>query len=195
MAPTIWEDSLTGHKQRQRAHILRVAADLAAEQGAANVAMSTLARRAGIARATLYNYFPDVERVLAAVVADQAARFRADLDRRLATAPDPAERLHHYLLAVHQWAASRGRSHIDRGRKLSPQLSAVIHEPLAGLRELLASILAEGVARRTFATDIEPRLHAEFIFKLLTEPAAAGSDAGDQLIRFVERGLREPRAR
>lgn len=192
MTPTVWEDSLTEHKRRQRAHILRVAADLIGEQGAANVAMSTLARRAGVARATLYNYFPDIERVLAAVVAEQAARFRTDLDHQLATAPDPARRLHRYLLAVHEWTARRDRSrggHGNPGRKLSPQLSAVIHEPLAGLRALLATILADGIAGGVFARDIDPALHADFVFKLVTEPGTAETGARDQLVRFVERGL------
>ncbi len=192
MTRTIWEDSLSEHKLRQRAHILRVAADLVAEQGAAGVAMSTLARRAGVARATLYNYFPDIERVLTAVVADQAARFRSDLDQQLATAPDPAQRLHRYLLAVHQWTVRRDRSrggHGNPSRKLSPHLSAVIHEPLAGLRALLATILADGAAHGIFACDIDPVLHAEFVFNLVTEPGTAEPEARDQLIRFIERGL------
>jgi AcrR family transcriptional regulator len=194
MAPTIWSDSLTSHKQRQREHIVRTAGQLMAEQGTANVAMSVLARRAGIARATLYSYFPDIERVVTAVVADQAARFRTQLDQRLAEASSPRERLRRYLLEVHQWAGQRGRSrgHQDSRRKLSPHLLAVVHEPLTDLRELLAAILTDGVTHNVFAADIDPRLHAEFILKLLMDSTATGPAARDQLLRFVQRGLAAP---
>jgi AcrR family transcriptional regulator len=192
MAPTIWQDSLTSHKERQREQILRAAADIIAERGAANVAMSALARRAGVARATLYNYFPDIERVIAALVADQAKRFRHRLDLQLAKASSPSERLRRYLVAVHDWAAQRGRSHAgqrDGGGRLSPHLFAVIHEPLTDLRELLTAILTEGVSQQAFAADIDPPLHAEMILGLLTDPTAGGPAARDHLVRFIERGL------
>lgn len=192
MAPTIWDESLTSHKQRQREHILRAAAQLVSERGAADIAMSVLARRAGVARATLYNYFPDVERVLSALVADQAARFRTELDRQLAEATDPSGRLHRYLLAVHQWGAQRRHARAggtDRSRKLSPQLLAVIHEPLTDLRELLCAILTDGVARGSFGSDIDPKLYAEFILRLLLDSTATGPAALDQLLRFIQRGL------
>jgi len=93
VAATAWADTLSDHKRRQREHILRTAADLISERGVGEVAMSVLARRAGVARATLYNYFPDFEHVVAAVVADQAARFRRHLDQQLAATADPADRV------------------------------------------------------------------------------------------------------
>lgn len=191
MAPTVWDETLTDHKRRQRERILQTAAELIAERGMADVAMSVLARRAGVARATLYNYFPDIEHVVTALVADQAARFRRRLDQQLAEAADPPERLHRYLLAVHEWATRRtGRHHTDR--RPSPQLLTVVHEPLTGLRELLATIVADGVTTGVFAADIDPNAHAELIFKLLMDPAAADPDGRQQLVRFIQRGLTPP---
>lgn len=186
--PSVWDDTLTEHKRRQRERILRTAADLIAERGMADVAMSVLARRAGVARATLYNYFPDLEHVVAALVAEQAARFRHGLDQQLAEATDPAEQLRRYLVAVHEWTGRRGgRAHT--GRKPSAELLAVVHEPLADLRELLAGILADGVGAGMFADGIDPALHAGLIFKLVTDPAVTGPAERDQLLRFVARGL------
>ncbi len=109
MAPSIWSDSLATHKQRLREHIVGTAGELLAERGLGGVSMSLLAQRAGIARATLYNHFPDFERVLAALVADEVARFRVQLDRHLADASDPVERLRRYLVAVHDWATNLRR--------------------------------------------------------------------------------------
>jgi AcrR family transcriptional regulator len=193
MAPSVWSDSLANHKQRLREHIIHTAADLVAELGTADVPMSLLARRAGIARATLYNYFPDFERVLTALVADQVARFRTHLDQQLATVSDPPERLRRYLLAVHRWSARQRQqrpatNHRDTTGKLSPHVIAAMHEPLTELRDVLTGILAAGVADRSFATDIDPSRHAGFILKLLLDPGSAtGSPA--QLLRFIERGL------
>jgi AcrR family transcriptional regulator len=197
MGPSIWDDSIAGHKQRLRQHILDTAADLIAEHGAANVSMASLARQAGVARATLYNYFPDFQRVLSALVAHEVARLRATLDRQ-PTAADPVTRLHRYLAAVYDWAARqrqpRSRSS-RRGvrRELAPATIAAMHEPLAELRQILTTILADGVAAGSFRPDIHPGLHADLIHKILLNPvhptAQTASAIRDQILRFVHRAL------
>jgi len=205
MAPSIWSDSLATHKQRLREHIVGTAGELLAERGLGGVSMSLLAQRAGIARATLYNHFPDFERVLAALVADEVARFRVQLDRHLADASDPVERLRRYLVAVHDWATNLRRQPQKRpprpaGRtrkpRLSPQVVAVTHEPLGQLHEILERILADAIARHAVHPDVDPGLHADLILKLLLDPRpptpAAAHPPGaerDQLVRFVLRGL------
>ncbi len=204
MAPSIWTDSLATHKQRLRQHIVRTAAELLAERGLGDVSMSLLAQRAGIARATLYNHFPDFERVLAALVADQVARFRVQLDRHLAAAADPAERLRRYLVAVHDWATRQRQQPSKRNdtarptsrtRTLSPQVVTATHEPLSQLHEILEQILTDAIASHAIHPDTDPRLHADLILKLLLDPrqpATAGCTPGaerDQLVRFVLRGL------
>jgi AcrR family transcriptional regulator len=203
MAPTIWTDSLATHKQRLRQHIVHTAAELLAERGLGEVSMSLLAQRAGIARATLYNHFPDFERVLAALVADQVARFRKQLDRHLADAPDPAERLRRYLLAVHDWAAQQRRQPTkradtprptSRNHALSPQVVATTHQPLGQLREILEQILVDAIASHAVHPDIDPGLHADLVLKLLLDPRQpttghTPSADRDQLVRFVLRGL------
>jgi AcrR family transcriptional regulator len=197
MAQSIWDDSIAGHKQRLREHILDTAADLIGEHGAADVPMALLARRAGIARATLYNYFPDFERVLSALVAHEVARLRTRLDRQPAGG-DPVARLHQYLTVVYDWAArqrqprSRTTPRVAR-RKLAPSAIAAMHEPLAELRQILAGILADGVAAGGFPPDIHPGLHADLIHKILLDPAQATTQTPpvirDQVLRFIHRGL------
>ena len=188
MGPSIWSDSLTSHKQRQRQHIVQAAAQLIADRGAGDLTMSALARRASVSRATLYHYFSDVERVMAAVVTEQAARFRSDLDRKLSGAVNSRERLACYVLTVHQWAHRRAH-HPGGKRKLSSQMLAVVHEPLAELRELLAAILAGGIADGTFASELDPALHAQLILNLITDPRVTTPTAPQQLLGFIQRGL------
>jgi len=63
-----WQDTLESHKARYRERIIDAAIDLVAEEGVTKASMAALAQRAGIGRATLYKYFPDVEHALIAHV-------------------------------------------------------------------------------------------------------------------------------
>src|SRR3954462_7349259 len=64
--PRLWDDTIEAHRRTVRDVTLDTAAALVAEHGLASVTMSQIAGRAGIARATLYRYFPDVEAILVA---------------------------------------------------------------------------------------------------------------------------------
>ena len=68
-------------------------AALIAEHGLASVTMSQLAAAAGIGRATLYKYFPDVESVLVAWHERQIARHLHLLEQARDAADGPAARL------------------------------------------------------------------------------------------------------
>ncbi len=64
--PRIWADTIDTHRRQVNEAILDATAELIAEHGPLSVAMSAIAERAGIGRATLYKYFPDVESILVA---------------------------------------------------------------------------------------------------------------------------------
>lgn len=68
----------TSAKQRQRhARILRAAAYLGALHGLERMQMHDVARRSGVAIATLYRYFPSKTHLFAAVLHDQVRRLDA----------------------------------------------------------------------------------------------------------------------
>ena len=62
--PKLWEDTIETHRQAVRDAVLEAAWDLVRERGLMAVTMSQIAVKAGIGRATLYKYFPDVEAIL-----------------------------------------------------------------------------------------------------------------------------------
>jgi len=64
--PKLWDDSIATHRHAVRAATLDATAALVAERGLTGVTMSEVAKRAGVGRATLYKYFPDVDSILAA---------------------------------------------------------------------------------------------------------------------------------
>ncbi len=64
--PKIWSETIEAHRRVVRDSILDAAAALTAEYGLRAVTMSQIAAQAGIGRATLYKYFPDIESILSA---------------------------------------------------------------------------------------------------------------------------------
>ena len=64
--PKLWSETLDDHRRAIRDAALDATAGLVAEHGLASVTMSQIAKDAGIGRATLYKYFPDVEAILIA---------------------------------------------------------------------------------------------------------------------------------
>ena len=62
--PKLWVETIEAHRGEVRRAVIDAAAALVAEQGLVGVTMSGIAESAGIGRATLYKYFPDIEAVL-----------------------------------------------------------------------------------------------------------------------------------
>lgn len=66
--------------QRSRGKILSSAADLVASGGLAAVTMSSVARRAAVAKATVYNHFRDRDELLQALMVAEGERLLAHCD-------------------------------------------------------------------------------------------------------------------
>ncbi len=79
--PKLWTDTVAEHRQAVREATLDAAARLVTERGLTSVTMSAIATEAGIGRATLYKYFPDVETILVAWHERQVSGHLEDLAR------------------------------------------------------------------------------------------------------------------
>ena len=64
--PKLWTETIEEHRRAVHDATLDTTAALVREHGLAAVTMSQIAAAAGIGRATLYKYFPDVEAILVA---------------------------------------------------------------------------------------------------------------------------------
>lgn len=105
--PRLWTATIEQHRTEVRDAVLDATAGLVEERGLLAVTMSDIAEHAGIGRATLYKYFPDLTAIL-------AAWHNREVDRHLdaiAYAPfgmtEPVDRLHQ-AIAQH---ADRLRRH------------------------------------------------------------------------------------
>jgi AcrR family transcriptional regulator len=73
--------------------ILTAALGLIGRRGVRRLGMREIAEAAGVARGTLYRYFPSKDHVLAAAAAYDGRRFSDGLDRVLAATRTPGERI------------------------------------------------------------------------------------------------------
>ena len=97
--PKLWTETIEEHRRAVHDTTLDTTAALAREHGLAAVTMSQIAAAAGIGRATLYKYFPDVEAILVAWHERQIALHLRQLTAARDAAGTPAGQLEAVLTA------------------------------------------------------------------------------------------------
>jgi AcrR family transcriptional regulator len=187
--PRLWNDTIEAHRRTVRDVTLDTAAALVAERGPASVTMSQIAERTGIARATLYRYFPDVEAIMMAWHERQLDRHL----RRLIEIRDQADAAGRRLEAVlTAYALIQYEHHDDPLAALLHQGEHVAraHRRLTGLVE---ELIGESAAAGDLRDDVPAGELAAYCLHALT--AASGLDKEDAVRRLVEltmNGLRQP---
>lgn len=195
-----WAATVAAHKDRTRTRILDAATALLTERGAAGLAMTTLARRAGVARATLYNYFPDAEHVLEALVETEVTAFLHDLDQRLAQAADARVRLDTAVDGLVGWVARQAARRPARAKDSDSTGSARamdiagIHRPLAAIEDRITEVITAAREADVLPPDGDPALAARFAvalaFGMRGQLAGAGADRTATALRaFLLSGL------
>lgn len=168
--PSDWTTLLDAHRAAQRAQILEAALGLLRDRGMAKLTMSALAAKAGIARATLYHYFPDIDAVLSAWVAEEVERsVTAMVDQARAIA-DPLDRLAYLVRTQAETFASQSHrlsvEHFE-AETGSPALRGVVETQMAPLRAALAQIIQEAGDAGALGRMVDPALGADMVLGLL----------------------------
>jgi AcrR family transcriptional regulator len=188
--PKLWDATIDAHRRVVRDATLDATAALVADNGLRSVTMSQIAEQTGIARATLYKYFPDVEAIL---VAWHERHITAHLEHleHLAEQPfGPGARLAAVLEA---FALMR---HEHRNSELAPLLHQAQHVETARrqLIRFLRSLIAEAAATREARDDVPPDELAEYCLHALAAATVLPSKASvRRLVAVVLDGLRPPR--
>lgn len=147
-----WDETVAEHRQRQLLRIGRAAADLVTKDGLSRVSMSQLARAAGVSRATLYNYVPDVATAIRLYLATQTEAFHVAVAAAVAEEPDPQAQLRRYIRE--QVAYVAGADHraavaiADAGLALGGSASPAAHRQRNP--SVLDDILDRGVREGAF---------------------------------------------
>jgi len=187
--PKLWDETVASHREAVRDAVLEAAWQLVAERGLSGVSMSQVAERAGIARATLYKYFPDVGAIVLAWHEREVTSHLQQLAAIRARNADPAAALQAVLAGYAGFLRHRGRhgaglvSFLHRDTHLEPAQQHL----LALIEDVLAQAAAAGAVR----TDTPPRELAAYCLHALAAAADAPGDASvHRLVDLVTAGLR-----
>jgi AcrR family transcriptional regulator len=189
--PKLWNETIEAHRRAVRDAILDATAWLVAEHGFSSVTMSRVAGEAGIGRATLYKYYPDVEAILLAwherLVAGHLERL-AEIRDRADGACDRLEAvLEAYSLMIYERphdaelaALVHRDEHVDRARQ--------------HLRDFVRELLAQGAEAGDLRDDVAPEELASYCLHALTAASHLSSrEAISRLVTVTLAGLRPPR--
>jgi AcrR family transcriptional regulator len=192
VVPKLWNETIESHRREVREAILCAAGALVAEHGLRSVTMSQIAERAGIGRATLYKYFPDLEAVLLAWHERQITAHLAHLAEVRDHTGTPAEQLKAVLEA---YALI---SHQSRGHHAN-ELAAFLHQDPTvtraqqHLHAMVSDLVTEGAKIADLRDDIPPGELASYCLHALKAASTLPSKAAVQrLVTVTLAGLRPP---
>jgi AcrR family transcriptional regulator len=190
--PKLWSETIEAHRREVRDATLDTTAALVAKQGLRSVTMSQIAEETGIARATLYKYFRDVEAILLAwherqitghleylaEVRDNAGDARAQLEAVLEA----------YAVISHK-SHGHHRSELASFLHRDKQVARAQHRLHGMLRELLTECAESGDLRR----DVPPDELATYCLSALAAASSLPSRAAvGRLVTLTLAGLRPP---
>jgi AcrR family transcriptional regulator len=191
VVPKLWNDTIEEHRRTVHAAILDTTAALVEQHGLTAVTMSQIAQAAGIGRATLYKYFPDVEAILVAWHERQVHGHLEQLAAIVERAGDPGQRLQ----AVLEMYARIQHEH--HGHDLSAALHRGEHMVAARrhLHAFVAGLVTEAAAAGEIRDDVPAAELADFCLHALAGATTLRSKAAvGRLVGVTLSGLRpQPR--
>jgi AcrR family transcriptional regulator len=189
VVPRLWNETIEAHRAAVRDAILDAAGTLVAEHGLLSVTMSRVAEKAGIGRATLYKYFPDVEAILLAWHERHVSIHLEHLAEIRDRPGDPRKRLEAVLEA---YALIEHRRHAS-------ELSALLHRgehadrARQHLTDVIRGLLGEAADAGRIRDDIAPEELASYCLHALAAARSLPSEAAvRRLVTVTLAGLRPP---
>ena len=182
--PKLWNETIEAHRRDVRDAIVDATWRLVTDDGWRSATMSKIAERAGVGRATLYKYFPDVESILVAWHQDQVGghlQHLAGLAQGEGAARDRlGSVLRAYALMSHRSGqhAAELVAHLHRDETVTQARRQVL--------DLLTSLLAEAAATGEARGDVEPAELALYCLHALSAATHLSDEAAvDRLIGVV----------
>lgn len=191
--PKIWTDTIETHRRAVQKAAIDATAALVAEHGLLSVTMSQIAETAGVGRATLYKYFPDVEAVLRAWHERHIIGHLELLAQARDQVSEPSKRLEAVLRTYATIAHESNRHHDTEIAALLHRGAHVVHAQ-QHLHTMIRDLVADAARSGDLRDDIAPDELATYCLHALT--AAGGLPSKASVHRLVEvtlAGMQVPR--
>ncbi|MET0628045.1 MAG: TetR/AcrR family transcriptional regulator [Acidimicrobiia bacterium] len=172
--PRVTGGSLEAHRRDARARAFDAFARLMYERGYDAITLADIAETAGMARTSMYNYYPTKEALLVDYTAAEMARFVDELRVELYRTPDPVDRLRTFVRQQLEYLATH---HLPPGPALRDVLSSdafrSISEHAQALDDILHGILIDGAATKAFPqTIVDDPATVSLVLACITSGAA-----------------------
>ena len=185
--PKLWNETIEEHRAAVRDAILQTTAALAFEHGLTSVTMSQIATAAGIGRATLYKYFPDVEAILLAWHEQQITTHLQHLTAVRDRTDGPDRQLEAVLQAYAHNAFQRHDTDLGALLHRGDHLAAAQKH----LHHLITELVAAGAQNGSLRDDIPPAELASYCLHALNAASGLTSESAVQrLVQVTLAGLR-----
>jgi AcrR family transcriptional regulator len=166
--PRISEPTVAEHRARQSRTLLDAARALVAEEGVEALSLAALARRVGLSRPGLYEYFRSKDDLVAAIVEEELPRWAWLVEQALAGPPDLESKVAAYV-RVQLEVMTDGRhaaavALVERALA-EPARARIRDGHVLLLRPLVAALTAAGVP--------DPELRAELVQGIVDAAARA----------------------
>jgi len=193
--PRIAAQTNAAQREQTQRKILDAFGDLLFTHGLPGLTMTDVARKAGVGRTAVYNYYADLEQLLVAYALDETGRFLNELKESLSGMDNPVDRLALYVRAQIEDLARR---HLPPGPAmrsvLSPESFGKLSVHVGELNTLLQDILRDGMEQR-FLPEGNVEDLVQLIHGSLTASASrrSGDAPGEEQIaaavRFIQAGV------
>lgn len=194
--PRIEAANLAEHRALLRARILDAFGVELTVTGFTGLTLAAVGRRAGIARNTIYNYYPDKNELMLAFVERSVADFMGRIGRQLDALDSAAERMTVLIRAqIAAFAVEPGSgsaSGILEGGSLPAEVFDALMVRLSGLHGMVREVLEYGIARGEFQVPGDLQSTVEIIGSVIgSQRMAVGEhrrsvdDAVGQVVPFV----------
>lgn len=190
--PKLWTETIQAHRHQVRDAVLETTAALVFEHGLRAVSMAQIAEQAGIGRATLYKYFPDVDAILHAWHHRQITAHLAQLTEVKDTTSGADHRLEAVLQAYARIAhQNRNRHDTEIGRFL--HRDEHLADAQRQLHDLITGLVAEASEAGELRDDVPPAELAAYCLHALNAASSLPNQAAvERLVSVTLGGLRPP---
>lgn len=175
--PRIKAENIAEHVAQQEAAVFDAAITLFIERGYEHVTLSDIAAQTGLARNSLYRYFPDKAHILLRWFEQQMPQQIERSTRILAQPGTPADRLHAWARDQIEYAARPEHELITKITALVPELDAAARANLAVAHEELMRPLLNVLGEAGVAEE-DRSLAAQMIQALVMAVARTGGEWG-----------------
>jgi AcrR family transcriptional regulator len=182
--PRIRAATVAEHHAQQRLALVRAARELLEGGDAESVTFTAVARATGLARNSVYKYFPGRPELLAAVVEDAMPRWTDAIRSRMSAAGTPEEKITAYVSS--QLELVRAGEHRIAQALSGVRDAAVVRESaVRAHRELLTPL----IGALTELGEEDPRRTA-LLLQGIVNAATTAIEAGDDDVVMTERAVR-----